>query len=191
MRESREEGKASHGGHGGHRGGSGWWVKLLSGTLCSWVRESREEGKHRTEVTEVTEGDRVGGRNFCREHCGLGARNTRRGKASHRGHEGHRGGSGWWAKLLSGTLWPGVRESREGGKASHRGHGGHRGGSGWWVKLLSGTRALGCENHAKRESIAQRSWRSQRGIGLVHSIVSTPFGVFRVSSFNGIRSRVV
>jgi hypothetical protein len=31
--------------------------ELLPGTPLAWVREGRERGKHRTEVTEVTEGD--------------------------------------------------------------------------------------------------------------------------------------
>jgi hypothetical protein len=50
---------------------------------------------------------------------GLGARITRKGKASHGGHGGHGGGSELGGKLLSGrSAW--VRESRERGKASHK-----------------------------------------------------------------------
>jgi hypothetical protein len=48
-------------------------------------------------------------------------------------------------------------------KASHRGHGGHRGGIGLVGGRLAGTPRLKCEGHAKTESIAQRSRRSQRG----------------------------
>jgi hypothetical protein len=89
-------------------------------------------GKHRTEVTEVTEGDRrLGGETICRRYHRSGARNTRKGKASHRGHRGHRGGiGGWGAKLLAGDITALVRETRAKGKASHRGHRGHRGGLG-------------------------------------------------------------
>jgi hypothetical protein len=30
--------------------------EFAEGNIAAWVRESRENGKHRTEVTEVTEG---------------------------------------------------------------------------------------------------------------------------------------
>jgi hypothetical protein len=55
-------------------------AKLLPGTAPAWVRESGETGKHRTEATEVTEGDGVGARNSYRDSAGLGARVRRRGK---------------------------------------------------------------------------------------------------------------
>ena len=52
-REVRELGKASHGGHGGHGGRLGSATRRLQGEKCAnW-------GKHRTEVTEVTEGEWV------------------------------------------------------------------------------------------------------------------------------------
>jgi hypothetical protein len=89
--ENTRNGKALHRGHGGHRG-----VRLVD--EYDWVgtggfrARTRESGRHRTEVTEVTEGgawstNTIGG------HSWLPCGNTRIGKASHRGHEGHRGGS--------------------------------------------------------------------------------------------------
>jgi hypothetical protein len=59
-----------------------------------------------------------------------------------------------------------VRETGEMGRASHRGHGGHRGGWDWWGKRFGGHRGFRCEKQRNRESIAQRSRRSQRGIGI-------------------------
>jgi hypothetical protein len=66
--------------------------------------------------------------------------------------------------------WVDSRGSRAGtrqkGEASHRGHGGHRGklglvGECTWVKIVTHVR-----EHARAESIAQRSRRPQRGIGV-------------------------
>ncbi len=57
---------------------------LISGKRANW-------GKHRTEVTEVTEGGALWGRGF--GDAVADRRETRElGKASHRGHGGHRGG---------------------------------------------------------------------------------------------------
>jgi hypothetical protein len=79
---------------------------------------------------------------------------------SQRSQRGDRDWSGLWA-----TPAASGRETRARGKASHRGHGGHRGG--WAVaRVFFGRhrRLLG-EKHALGESIAQRSRRSQRGMG--------------------------
>jgi hypothetical protein len=121
-------------------------------------------GKHRTEVTEVTEG----GLRFRLKVCWWtrrlqGRERPASGKPSHRGHGGHRGGLrfglkvSWWTRRLQG------RERPASGKASHRGHGGHRGGIEVRAESsLVDTAASGARTTA-RVSIAQRSRRSQRG----------------------------
>ncbi|HSZ77002.1 MAG TPA: hypothetical protein VK775_06355, partial [Chthoniobacterales bacterium] len=51
-------GKASHRGHGGHRGGIWGWRRIAFGEHQGLLGEIRAIwGKHRTEVTEVTEGE--------------------------------------------------------------------------------------------------------------------------------------
>jgi len=96
-RETHLSERASHRGHGGHRegflgamvrAGFRWTSSLLGG-------KHAHRGEHRTEVTEVTEGD-FGGR-WCERAFGgrhrFWAGNTPFGeRASHRGHGGHRGG---------------------------------------------------------------------------------------------------
>jgi hypothetical protein len=56
-------------------------------------------GKHRTEVTEVTEGDWGWGRKGLGGRVGFRARMTRLGEASHGGHGGN---WGWGRKGLGG-----------------------------------------------------------------------------------------
>jgi hypothetical protein len=51
-------------------------------------RERHERGKHRTEVTEVTEGDWIGGEILPVDTTASGAGTKRMGKASHGGHGG-------------------------------------------------------------------------------------------------------
>jgi hypothetical protein len=112
-------------------------------------------GKHRTEVTEATEGD---GKGATLSGTPLAwVRNHAKGKASHRGHRGHRGG---WGRLRSGTPLAWVR-NHVNGKASHRGHRGYKGGSegGDSIEDAAG---LGTESR-EWESIAQRSQKGDRG----------------------------
>jgi hypothetical protein len=49
-------GEASHGGHGGHGGGLGVGGQSSFGNSGAPGRELGATGKHRTEVTEATEG---------------------------------------------------------------------------------------------------------------------------------------
>ncbi len=56
---------------------------------------------HRTEATEVTEGDWSGGESSAVIAGASGGGIARMGKASHRGHRGHGGGLEWWRKLVS------------------------------------------------------------------------------------------
>ncbi len=67
---------------------------------------------------------------------GLDARNTRKGKASHRGHRGHRGGLGVAGEIATGDASGLDARNTRKGKASHRGHRGHRGDWGLRAKLL-------------------------------------------------------
>jgi hypothetical protein len=102
------KGKASHRGHGGHREGIGGWGRnYLPGTPPLRARATRPRGKHRTEVTEVTEGDpRLGAEPLAGDTTRSGARNTCKGKASHGGHIGHGeaiGDWGCWVNVLTGT----------------------------------------------------------------------------------------
>ena len=62
-------------------------------------RENTGRGKHRTEATEVTEGDQLCGSELVSGHGGFRARNTGKREASHRGHRGHGGGSALWLKV--------------------------------------------------------------------------------------------
>jgi hypothetical protein len=85
-RERSAMGKASHRGHGGHRGGNG---DLDGGASFRErrgfrARNKRKWGKHRTEVTEVTEGEwrSDGGASF-REHLGFRARHKRTTESRH------------------------------------------------------------------------------------------------------------
>ena len=68
---------------------------------CAWVtsvasvREHAQRGKHRTEVTEATEGELEWGRALGQgwtTSVASGARTRATGKASHRGHGGHKRG---------------------------------------------------------------------------------------------------
>jgi hypothetical protein len=54
-RETHARGKASHRGHGGHRGGLASGRVFFGDARGTWG-ETHARGKHRTEVTEVTEG---------------------------------------------------------------------------------------------------------------------------------------
>jgi hypothetical protein len=89
--ENHAKSKASHRGHRGHRGGIREVDEnSVESTLGSRARITRR-AKHRTEVTEATEGDRAVDESSAVHILGSRARNTRRG-ASHRGLRGHRGG---------------------------------------------------------------------------------------------------
>jgi hypothetical protein len=127
-------------------------MRWFGWTLVVCVRERVKRGKHRTEVTEATEGD-LGWWNKCTlvKDRWLRCGNTPKGKASHRGYGGHRGRFGLvdkctWVKIVG----SGAR-TRQKGKASRRGHGGHRGRFGLvdectWVKIVgshAGTRQRG------------------------------------------------
>ena len=56
--------------------------ETFAGDSVAWVRESRETGMHRTEVTEVTEGTWVSAGNFCRGHRWPACENPQNRKAS-------------------------------------------------------------------------------------------------------------
>jgi hypothetical protein len=58
-------------------------------------------GKHRTEVTEATEGDGGGGRRLRGEHLGVRCENDAKRKASHGGHGGH---GGDWVAVDEGSV---------------------------------------------------------------------------------------
>ena len=124
-------------------------------------------GKHRTEVTEATEGD-LGrwAKAAVGEHRGVCVRELRaRGKHRTEVTEATEGDRGWWAKASAvNTVASGARTTRK-GKASHGGHGGHGEGLGLGAKALSvNTGGVRCENYAQGESIARRSRRPRRGI---------------------------
>jgi hypothetical protein len=65
-----------------------WWTPPLPGVNRA-VR-----GKHRTEVTEVTEGGWVRAGSFLVDAAASGREPDGTGKASHGGHRGHGGGMG-------------------------------------------------------------------------------------------------
>jgi hypothetical protein len=86
------EKRASHRGHGGHRGGFKIGAKGLRvnrGDLCEKQPKRRE---HRTEVTEVTEGGKIGGERSAVNSGDFVRETAETKRASHRGHGGHRGG---------------------------------------------------------------------------------------------------
>jgi hypothetical protein len=89
LARSRVSKKASHRGHGGHRGGTrkgkmGWWHGSSWCEIMGFLR------KHRTEVTEATEGELENGKG-AGDMAAPGAISRVSRKASHRGHRGHRG----------------------------------------------------------------------------------------------------
>jgi hypothetical protein len=90
-------------------------------------------GKHRTEVTEVTEGDWVGGRKLFSERGGLLCENqAQRGKASHGGHGGH-GGDRIGGRNLFGERGGLLCENQAQGESIERRS---RRGLGRWAKSL-------------------------------------------------------
>jgi hypothetical protein len=126
--------------------GVGGESSLLNGLVH--VRERRGRGKHRTEVTEVTEGDWGWWRKFFAGRVGSRARKTGSGKASHRGHGGD---WGWWRKFFAERVGSRARKTGS-GKASHGGHGG---GLGLVANALRWTGWLRCETCAEGAKIWQ------------------------------------
>jgi hypothetical protein len=93
----------------------GRWPNSIINTVAPG-REAGPTGKHRTEVTEVTEGDWGRWPKFYRSHRGTRARSRPNGKASHGGHRGHGGGTGVGGQNSIGhTVAPG-REAGPTGK---------------------------------------------------------------------------
>jgi hypothetical protein len=79
--------------------------------------------------------------------------------------EATEGGWDWWRKLLVNAGLP-VREPGEWGKHRTEVTEATEGDWDWWRKLFSERWGFQCENQANGESIAQRSRRPQRGIGI-------------------------
>ena len=163
-RESGATGKASHRGHGGHRGGIGVGGQEFDRRQPWRLGENRaQRGKHRTEVTEVTEGGfGLVARNSIGDNHGVWARIGRNGESiAQRSRRSQRGDWGRWPGIRSVTTMAAGRESGATGKASHRGHGG-----GIWV----GGQEFDRRQHGgwarirrNGESIAQRSQRRDWG----------------------------
>ena len=84
-RERPVSGKASHRGHRGHRGGiEVGEISTLRTIMACWRETTRKRGKHRTEATEVTEGEfEVGEISTLRTLCLLAGNDAKEGKASH------------------------------------------------------------------------------------------------------------
>ena len=142
-------------------------AKAVQWTLAASGREARDRGKHRTEVTEVTEGDWGLVAKAVQWTLAASGREARdRGKHRTEVTEVTEGGLGIGGESCSvDTRGFKARSTRQ-GKASHRGHRGHRGGLRLVAKAVQWTLAASGEKHATGESIAQRSQRSQRGIGI-------------------------
>jgi hypothetical protein len=140
-------------------------LEILSVASWAFVREIGATEKHRTEVTEATEGGlgrvakilSVASWAFVREiRCNR--------KASHRGHRGHRGGFGVGGQILS--VASGRLCEKSGATEKHRTEvtEATEGDWGWVTKILSvAAWASGREIKVQGESIAQRP---QRGIGV-------------------------
>ncbi len=127
-REKRASGKASHRGHGGHRGDGGCMEEVLWWTAWLLDGKNAHRGKHRTEVTEATEGMEAAWRRFFGGQLGFWTGKTRIGESiAQRSRRPQRGMEAAWRRFFGGQLgfWAGKRASW---KASHRGRGGHRGG---------------------------------------------------------------
>ena len=83
-----------------------WWTAwLLDG-------KNAHRGKHRTEVTEATEGMEAAWKRFFGGQPGFWAGKRASAKASHRGHGGHRGG---WRLHGEGSLVDNLAFGRENG----------------------------------------------------------------------------
>ena len=104
--------------------------------------------EHRTEVTEVTEGDLRLGAKGLRVNSGDFVRETAETKRA--SHGGHGGGVRLGAKGLRVNSGDFVRETAETKRASHRGHGGHRGGLRLGAKGLRVNSGILCEKQPKR-----------------------------------------
>jgi hypothetical protein len=90
---NRRNGESIARGHGGHRGGWDWWGKRCGERPGFRCEKQAKWGEHRTEVTEVTEGDRDWWGKRCGERPGFRGESQARGK-HRRGHGGHRRGIG-------------------------------------------------------------------------------------------------
>jgi hypothetical protein len=75
-------------------------------------RETRVRGNHRTEVTEVTEGESALWSKVGRWTLWLQGEKRGYGGSSHRGHEGHRGGISFVVKSWSVDTVASGRETR-------------------------------------------------------------------------------
>ena len=110
--------------------------------MTTWrLGENRaQRGKHRTEVTEVTEGGLgLVARNSIGDNHGVWARIGRNGESiAQRSRRSQRGDLGWWPGIRSATIMASGRESGATGKASHRGHArSQRGIAGWRAGIRS------------------------------------------------------
>jgi hypothetical protein len=82
------------------------------------VRKRAIWGEHRTEVTEVTEGELAFlGERIQRAQWLMGEKSANLGRASHRGHGGHRGGTGVFGREDSEGAVADGREKREFGES--------------------------------------------------------------------------
>jgi hypothetical protein len=101
----------------------------LSGQSWFPCEERAERGKHSTEVTEVTEGDWVGGQMHLGEDCWLTCGKHAKGESiAQRSRRPQRGIGVGGQMHLGEDRWLTCANTPK-GKASHRGHGGHRGGN--------------------------------------------------------------
>jgi hypothetical protein len=140
-------------------------LEILSVAAWASGREISVGGKHRTEVTEATEGIWGGWPKFYRwQRRRLGEKSGATEKHRTEVTEATEGDLGWVAKIYRwqrGRLGGEIRCNR---KASHRGHRGHRGGIGVGGQNLSvAAWAFGRGNQVQQKSIAQRSQRGDWG----------------------------
>ena len=152
--------------------GLGWWRKSFAGGWLTGEKDANR-GKHRTEAQRSRRGIGLVAKVFCWARWLTCEKDANRGKHRTEVTEATEGDWVGGESLLLDAVAH-VRERRESGKASHGGHGGHGGGLGWWRKVFCvGEVGLTWRERARiGESIARRTRRSRRGIGLVAKIFS-------------------
>ena len=147
------------------RGDLGRWPGIRSATTWRLGENQAQRGKHRTEVTEVTEGGfGLVARNSIGDNHGVWARIGRNGESiAQRSRRSQREDLGWWPGIRSATTW------RLGENRAQRGK--HRtevtevteGDLGWWPGIRSATRWRLGENRAQRGK--HRTEATEEGLG--------------------------
>jgi hypothetical protein len=146
-------------------------LEILSVAAWASGREISVGGKHRTEVTEATEGIWGGWPKIYRWQRGrLGGEIRCNRKASHRGHRGHRGDLGWVAKSIGGIVGVWARNQVQQKSIAQRSQRPQRGIWGGWPKSIGGSVGVWAGKSGATEK--HRTEVTEGGLGWVAKILS-------------------